>query len=153
VRTVALPLGEFSQLQPLALGGTQANSIALTGGNAAAWLAFQGIRWEITSLAGYETNLKRAHLTDVTTGDLDGDGNRDLVFLDMVKNYIDIVTYSPPSQLTSALRWPVFETRSYRNQRSAPAEPREALVADFTGDGTNDLAVLVNDRILLYPQE
>jgi hypothetical protein len=26
-------------------------------------------------------------------------------------------------------------------------------VADFTGDGKNDLVVLVHDRILLYPQE
>jgi hypothetical protein len=32
-------------------------------------------------------------------------------------------------------------------------EPREALVADVTGDGLNDLLVLVHDRILLYPQE
>ena len=32
-------------------------------------------------------------------------------------------------------------------------EPREALVADVTGDKKNDLIVLVHDRILVYPQE
>jgi len=31
-------------------------------------------------------------------------------------------------------------------------EPREALVADVTGDGRNDLIILVHDRILVYPQ-
>jgi hypothetical protein len=32
-------------------------------------------------------------------------------------------------------------------------EPREAAVADITGDGKNDLIVLVHDRVLVYPQE
>jgi hypothetical protein len=32
-------------------------------------------------------------------------------------------------------------------------EPREALVADVTGDGKNDLVVLVHNRILVYPRE
>jgi len=32
-------------------------------------------------------------------------------------------------------------------------EPREALIADLTGDGRNDLVIVVHDRILLYPQE
>jgi hypothetical protein len=32
-------------------------------------------------------------------------------------------------------------------------EPREALVSDVTGDGKNDLVVVVHDRILVYPQE
>jgi hypothetical protein len=32
-------------------------------------------------------------------------------------------------------------------------EPREAVIADFDGDGRNDLVVLVHDRVLLYTQE
>ena len=30
---------------------------------------------------------------------------------------------------------------------------RGAVVADVTGDGKNDLIILVHDRILVYPQE
>jgi hypothetical protein len=37
--------------------------------------------------------------------------------------------------------------------KSLAAEPREALVVDLTGDGKNDLAIVVHDRILVYPQE
>jgi hypothetical protein len=32
-------------------------------------------------------------------------------------------------------------------------EPREAVIIDATGDGKNDLLLMVHDRILLYPQE
>jgi hypothetical protein len=32
-------------------------------------------------------------------------------------------------------------------------EPREAVVSDFTGDGKDDIAILVHDRVLLYPQQ
>ena len=41
----------------------------------------------------------------------------------------------------------------FRGRRGDLPEPREAVVADLTGHGKNDLAVLVHDRILLYPQE
>ncbi len=37
--------------------------------------------------------------------------------------------------------------------RLLAAEPREALIVGVTGDGKNDLVVLVHDRILVYPQE
>ena len=42
---------------------------------------------------------------------------------------------------------------TFRNRRSDLPEPREAVVADLTGDGKNDLAVLVHDRIVVYSQE
>jgi len=47
----------------------------------------------------------------------------------------------------------VFEDRTFRARHTDMAEPREALVTDVTGDGKNDLVVLVHDRILVYPQE
>jgi hypothetical protein len=53
-----------------------------------------------------------------------------------------------------ANRWAVFEERSFRGRRGGDTqEPREALIMDFTGDGKNDLAIIVHDRILVYPQE
>jgi hypothetical protein len=52
-----------------------------------------------------------------------------------------------------ANRWQVFEERTFRGRRNDIPEPREAFIGDFTGDNRSDLAVLVHDRILLYPQE
>jgi hypothetical protein len=63
------------------------------------------------------------------------------------------VIFDASNRLVPANRWPVFEERSFRGGRADLPEPREAVVADVTGDGKNDLIVLVHDRVLVYPQE
>ena len=153
VRNVPLPLAEFATLQPISLGGTVANAVALLGLNISAWLPLQGDSWELTELDGYETPIRDGHLNDVVSGDLDNDGRKDLVFLETARNYLDLVMFDANHKLVPANRWQVFEERTFRGRRSELPEPREAVVADLTGHGKKDLAVLVHDRILLYPQE
>jgi hypothetical protein len=153
VRNVDLPVSEFSSLQPVSLGGTNINAIAFLGLNAVAWMPLAGQIWELTELDGYESPIKDGYLNDVVSGDLNNDGRKDLVFLETAKNYVDIVLFDANHKLIPANRWKVFEERTFRSRRSDLAEPREAAVADVTGDGKNDLIVLVHDRILVYPQE
>jgi hypothetical protein len=121
--------------------------------NAAAWMPLEGDVWELTELDSYETPIKDGHLNDVISGDLDNDGRKDLVFLETGRNYLDLVMFDANHKLVPANRWQVFEERTFRSRRSDLPEPREAAVADVTGDGKNDLIVLVHDRILVYPQE
>jgi len=64
-----------------------------------------------------------------------------------------LVIFDAGHKLVPANRWQVFEERTFRSRRNDLPEPREAAVADVTGDGKNDLIVLVHDRILVYPQE
>jgi hypothetical protein len=153
VRNLPLPVSDFSSLQPLAIGSTNANAVALLGLNAVAWQPLEGETWELKELDGYETPIKDAHLNDVVSGDLDNDGRKDLVFLETGKNYLDLVIFDSNHKLNPANRWQVFEERTFRSRRSDSPEPREAVVADIVGHGKNDLVVLVHDRILLYPQE
>jgi hypothetical protein len=153
VRNLPLPVTDFKSIQAVALGCSTPNAVAFFGLNSAAWMELQGEVWEFTELDGYETPIKDGYLTDVVSGDLNQDGRKDLVFLETAKSYIDVVTYEPPHDLVPANRWQVFEERTFRNRRSDAPEPREALIGDFTGDGKNDLVVLVHDRIILYPQE
>ncbi len=153
LRNIQLPVTEFTELQPLALGAKQANSIAFLGQNLAAWMRLQGDVLELRELDGYETTVKDGRLNEVVSGDLNSDGRNDLVFLETAKNHIDIVLYQKPHRLVAGNRWQVFEERTFRQQRGAGAEPREALVSDVTGDGKPDLVVFVHDRILVYPQE
>ncbi|MDB6066762.1 MAG: repeat protein [Pedosphaera sp.] len=153
VRNISLPYTAFNTLQPIMLGGTKPNSIAFMGKDAVGWMSMQGKVWEFTELDSYETPIKDGHLNDLVSGDLDNDGRKDLVFLETAKNYLDLVIFDSNRKLVPANRWQVFEERTFRNRRSDMPEPREALVTDVTGDGKNDLVILVHDRILVYPQE
>ncbi len=155
-KTLSLPVTDFASLAPLALGDAAAgpNAIAFLGANGVAWKQFSGESWELGELDGYETPIKDGFLHDVIAGDLNQDGRLDLVFLETSKAYVDIVTFEKPHRLNPATRWQVFEERTFRQRRPLDApEPREALVAELTGDGKPDLVLLVHDRILLYPQE
>jgi hypothetical protein len=153
VRNVPLPVSDFTSLQPIALGAGKTNGIAFLGLNAVACLPLDGQVWDLTELDSYETPIKDGHLNDVVTGDLDNDGRKDLVFMETARNYLDLVIFDAHHKLVPANRWQVFEERTFRGRRSDFPEPREAAVADVTGDGKNDLIILVHDRILVYPQE
>lgn len=153
VRNLPLPVSDFAGLQAVGLGGPNPNAVALLGLNQTAWLPLEGQGWELKELDGYETPIRDGHLNDVVSGDLDNDGRKDLVFLETARNYLDLVMFDAHHKLVPANRWQVFEERTFRGRRGDLPEPREAVVADVTGDGKNDLVVLVHDRILVYPQE
>ena len=152
-RNVDLPVSDFNGMQSVALGGANIQSVAFLGQNAVAWLPLAGEVWKLTALDGYDTPVKDGYLNDVVAGDLSNTGRKDLVFLETAKNYLDLVTFDFHHKLVPANRWQVFEQHTFRGRADALPEPREALVADVTGDKKNDLIVLVHDRILVYPQE
>ncbi len=153
VRNIDLPIADFKSLQPISLGGAGLNGVSFLGLNAVAWQPLTGQSWELAELDGYETPIKNAYLNDVVSGDLNNDGRKDLVFLETGRNYLDLVIFSAEHKLVPANRWQVFEERTFRSQRNSLPEPREAAVADVTGDKKNDLIVVVHDRVLVYPQE
>jgi FG-GAP-like repeat len=153
VRNLDLPVSEFSALKTVALGGSTPNGVAFLGRNTVAWMPLTGQSWELTELDGYETPIRNGYLNDVISGDLNNDGRKDLVFMETARNYLDLVLFTADHKLVPANRWQVFEERTFRSRRNDLPEPREAAVADVTGDGKNDLIVLVHDRIIVYPQE
>lgn len=154
-RNIALAQTDYQSLAPVQFGGTNhPPSLGFGGLNSAAWWTTGRTPWRIHELADYETPVQNGRLTDVVTGDLNGDGRRDLVFIETARQHLDIVGFGPSGKLVPGSRWQVFEERSYRGGgRAGAPEPREVLVAEVTGDGKPDLIVLVHDRILLYPQQ
>ena len=150
VKNLDLPVTTFNTVSTALLGGS---AVAFTGLNSAAWLPLGGEVWKIARLDDYDTSIKDGYLNDVTAGDLTGGGQKQIIFMETAKNYLDLVTFSPARKLVPGNRWRVFEQHTFRNAQNALPEPRECVVADVTGDGRNDLIVLVHDRILVYPQE
>ncbi len=153
VRDIPLPISQFSGLQSISLGALSKKAVAFLGLNSVAYMPLFGKVWGLKELDGYETPIEGGRLTDVVSGDLDNDGRKDLVFLETARHYLDLVIFNSHHKLVPATRWPVFEERSFRAPDNALPEPREAAVADVTGDHKNDLIVLVHDRILVYPQQ
>lgn len=150
VKTIDLPISTFSAVQPVTLGTP---GVAFIGQNSIAWQSFTGDVWHLTKLDDYDTPIKDGYLTDVITGDLTGNGRKQIIFMETAKNYLDVVFFSKDRKLVPGDRWQVFEQHTFRGAANAIPEPREAAVADVTGDKKNDLLVLVHDRIIVYPQE
>lgn len=153
VKNIPLPVSDFGSLEPLAWGKGKPNSVAFLGVNTVAWMSLGGEVWDFQSLDGYETPIKDGFLNDLVSGDLNNDGRKELVFMETGKNHIDLVMFDEHHKLVPGERWQVFEQKTFRGRGGELPEPREALVADLTGDGKSDLAIVVHDRILLYPQE
>ncbi len=101
----------------------------------------------------YASDLPDLRHAYVTGGDYDGDGDTDLVAADVGSNTIELLSRDADGVWTSRLHFRVFESDPhYEGNRGGGQEPREALMADVTGDGKPDLVLLVHDRVLVYPQ-
>ena len=153
VGSMELPPGEYlGMIRSLVQLGDQ-EGIALIGDDSVFVKALGGERWSFEVEEIYETDLSGGAITHCVGSDFNQDQSLDLVFLETTKHNVELVTRAPSGRLQLDYRWPVFESRSFRNRRSELPEPREALIDDFTGDGRKDLMLLVHDRVLLYPQQ
>jgi hypothetical protein len=151
VKNLDLPVADFGAIGTVQIGGKA--TVAFLSQNAAAWQSLTGDVWQLTKLDDYDTPIKNGYLNDLVAGDLTGSGRKQLVFMETVHNYLDLVFFSKQHKLIPGDRWQVFEEHTFRGADNALPEPRECAVADVTGDHKNDLIVLVHDRILVYPQE
>lgn len=99
----------------------------------------------------FEVPVKDAYVNDLCLSDVNGDGTTDLVLTETRRHQL-VVARVGQEAMEFALRFPVYDERLFESGRSGQ-EPREVLAAELTGDGLCDVAILVHDRLIVYPQE
>jgi hypothetical protein len=106
----------------------------------------------LNMVATFESRLDDPFFVDLVAGDLNGDGEPDVALFDTRKHRLEIVTRRG-SELVHAINFRVFEEKGFGRQRAEGMQPREGVIADVTGDGRDDLILLVHDRVIVYPQD
>lgn len=102
----------------------------------------------------YETDLEDVVYGQLQVADLNSDGCDEILLIDGINHVIEIIQFDTTvKNWKSVMHFVIFnENMHYSGRTGAPLEPREILIGDFTGDGREDVVLLVHDRILLYPQ-
>ena len=104
----------------------------------------------------YETKIKDGVYGNLIAGDINSDGRPDIIMVEYNRNHIEILALDSELKPIPAMRFKVFEQKSFRNTErhgKSSVEPRELKIADVTGDDKNDLVTIIHDRIIIYPQD
>ncbi len=147
---------DIKKILPLTSPGGGATRMLLAGPRKMVLLQMPGQSVSLDQAADFEPDIKNGKYGQIGVGDLNGDSQPELMVCEQSKNHIEILTVSGDSGLECGYKFKVFESPRGLEEhfgREGGREPRYAMAADVTGDGKNDLIVLVHDRIILYPQE
>lgn len=150
-----LDLGKFPFKSPVVgdINGDGRADLILNGGSKFGVLYAGQTDPELKEINSYESPRKEVFLMDLVAGDVNFDGHPEVCLLDTNAHLVEIVTYRADQGLMPAINFKVFEEKSFQGPNRTGTQPREALIAEVTGDGRPDLILLCHDRVLVYPQD
>lgn len=149
IRVLGFPLGS---VRGGAFAGDGQPGVLCVGDDAFALVRLGGERPSLKEFAAYRSDSENRIEHDLVTGDLNGDSYLDAVVLDAKEQMCQVLTFSAARKLLPATEFKVFESRLFTRGEAREMEPSQALIADVTGDGKDDLVLVVHDRVLIYPQ-
>ena len=141
------------------LTGSETKSILLFDGEKFALItppSGSEVRYHLEQQFSYETKIKDGIYGNLAAGDINSDDRTDIIMVEYKRNHFEILALDSDMKPTPAMRFKIFEQKSYRGSQSRVkpgVEPRELKVVDVTGDGKDDLVTVIHDRIIIYPQD
>src|SRR5690606_13452335 len=142
-RTVPIGPFEISAILALDLGGETA--LLVVDPARLALLRPDAAARGFVELASFESELDDVWLADSVVADVNGDGVRDVVVVDVRKAYLELLTTRPDGALSKVLHTQVFQGKRFSDEPRQGGEPHQVLAGDVTGDGVDDLTLLVHD--------
>jgi hypothetical protein len=149
----SMPVGDFDvcAMTAVAIGPQHRPGVLLADSEKLALFRPDELAPTLVAQHSYETDVKDGWLADAAIGDLNHDGIRDVLVIDMRKASLDILTEAPGGDLVRAMRFQVFQGKRFSSDPNQMGEPHECRIGDVTGDGTADIVLLVHDRLIVYP--
>jgi len=144
----------FKSLHVADLNNDSKEDLLLFGRGQFAVLFTSQSNLKIEEITVFESQLEKTYFSDVVVGDLNSDGRHDVVLMDTRSHFLEILSTSATAKnLTHATHFKIFEEKTFSRKNGSGNEPREALITDVTGDGKDDLILLIHDRLIVYPQD
>jgi hypothetical protein len=108
---------------------------------------------------GRRSGVSESTIHRIITTDVDGDGGDDLLLCDDRRHQLTALlrrstASESPAKLERSVTWKVFDDRKYPydggDSQELVSEPRWVAGLDADGDGVHDLAVVSQDRLIIY---
>ncbi len=132
--------------------GDERGTLACLADDGFAVIRLGGGGASLSAFASYRSDVEGRREHEMEVGDVNADGFTDAVVLDAGQQMLQVFTFSRTRKLHLATEFEVFESRLFSGGQSRQLEPSAAIVRDLTGDGLDDIGLVVHDRIIIYPQ-
>ncbi len=141
---------EFCGIETPDLNGDGKSDMLLKGRNQiGVWVPGESRR-ALKEIGTFESRDKESYFKKIASGDVNSDGGHDVILTDTGQNSLFIISMKG-AELEHALKFRVFEEKLFHGKKGA-GEPSHVRVHDLTGDGKDDIVILVHDKIIIYPQ-